>query len=153
MVRRTVCRIVLPFLQTEPEMHRKKPAGWPFWLLLAAWCCVNVPPAATCGALDWMIGAAHFSHQARLKAAVARILSGGEKPAALARAKPAPVRLPPPAALPGPLAKKADLCLAPVGPPPAGLAGGQFLSPVDVRTPDPRQGEPPDEPPRRVRSA
>jgi hypothetical protein len=61
----------------------KRSARWPFWLLVAAWCCANTPQAATFELILWLKGAAYFSHQADLKAEVALILSGAPKAAHL----------------------------------------------------------------------
>jgi hypothetical protein len=58
---------------------QKKPAKWPFWLLVAAWWCANAPQAATYEAILWLKGAVYFSHQAELRADVVAILTGVPK--------------------------------------------------------------------------
>jgi hypothetical protein len=60
-------------------------ASWPFWLLLLAWFCANSPPLATYAVLTWLSEARSFSHQQRIKADVARLLAGEDKPSSLAR--------------------------------------------------------------------
>ena len=67
---------------------------------MAAWFCANSPQAATYEVMIWAKGAQHFSHQERLQAEVAFILSGPKATATEAMAKAGPVRpsLPPMAA-------------------------------------------------------
>ncbi len=64
----------------RPAFKRGDPPGWPFWLLFAAWFCANSPQALTYNVIVWAKGGSHFSHQERLKADVALLLSG-RKPA------------------------------------------------------------------------
>ena len=52
-------------------------AGWAFGLLVAAWVCANSPQAACYTIGDWLMGAGHFSHQARLTEEVTAILKNG----------------------------------------------------------------------------
>jgi hypothetical protein len=66
----------------RPLSRRTKPAGWPIWLLFAAWFCVNSPQSLTYNVIVWTRGAQHFSHQERLKADVASILAGRKMPLA-----------------------------------------------------------------------
>lgn len=67
-------------------------ARWPFWLLLAAWFCANSPQAATYAVLTWFGEARHFTHQQRLTAEVAHVLTGEKAPGLLAVLKDAPTR-------------------------------------------------------------
>ncbi len=60
----------------RPAFKRGESPGWPFWLLLAAWFCANSPQALTYHLIVWAKGGSHFSHQERLKADVAFLLSG-----------------------------------------------------------------------------
>lgn len=57
---------------------RPRPAAprWPFWLLIAAWVCANVPATVMTGSLRWVGGAGHFSHSSQLKQSVAALLAG-----------------------------------------------------------------------------
>ena len=56
----------------------RKPAGarWPFWLLIVAWVCANSPQVAAYALLTWIGEARSFSHQQRLTAEVAHVLTG-----------------------------------------------------------------------------
>jgi len=74
------------------SLRNKRPAGWPFWLLLAAWLCANSPQSATYSLIVWVKGSGHFSHQERLVADVARLLEGEGAPLALKTAGSAPAR-------------------------------------------------------------
>lgn len=58
------------------------PSSWPCWLLLLAWICANSPQTATYVAITWLGEARSFSHQERLAADVARLLTVDELPAA-----------------------------------------------------------------------
>ncbi len=51
---------------------------WPFWLLIAAWICANSPQAATYAVITWIGEARHFTHQQRLTAEVAQVLTGAK---------------------------------------------------------------------------
>jgi hypothetical protein len=79
----------------RPLRHRKKPAGWPFFLLVAAWFCANSPQSVAVNILEWAKGARHFSHQQQLRAEVASLLAGKHKVAVLAAAQ-APSKTPAP---------------------------------------------------------
>jgi len=84
-------------------------ALWPFWLLIAAWFCANVPPTTTLHACAWLKGAGHFSHQQELRLSVAALLSGHapeEDPRFAAVPVPPPDSLPP--ALPAESGMKKD---------------------------------------------
>lgn len=64
-------------------LHRKStPSPWPYWLLLLAWVCANSPQSASYAAIAWLGEARSFSHQQRLSADVARLLTGEELPPA-----------------------------------------------------------------------
>ena len=52
---------------------------WPFWLLLMAWFCANMPQTAVFTALTWLAEVRSFPHQQRLTQDVARLLAG-ERP-------------------------------------------------------------------------
>jgi hypothetical protein len=81
-----------------------------FWLLLAAWFCANTPPVVTFHLMVWTGGARHFSHQGRLKADVALLLSGKKLPAAAQELVSVPTDKPAAPALPaGNVIKKIDL--------------------------------------------
>lgn len=76
-----------PMHRVSPASKRRKPALWPFWVLVLAWFCANTPGRLSYECAVWMAHARHFSHQERLKADVASLL-GGHKAnplAALAR--------------------------------------------------------------------
>lgn len=49
---------------------------WPYWLLIAAWVCANVPATVMTGTFRWAGGAGHFSHSSQLKQSVASLLAG-----------------------------------------------------------------------------
>lgn len=68
--------------------HRRKSAGWPCWILFAAWFCANSPQSLTYNLIVWAGGMQHFSHQERLQADVACLLTGGKVSPALAKAQP-----------------------------------------------------------------
>lgn len=91
---------------------RSTAASWPFWLLIAAWFCANVPSATTLQAVMWLKGARHFSHQGELRREVAALLSGRPQKTHPLLATPAsgPRSLPP--VLPASVeTKKTDLAL------------------------------------------
>jgi hypothetical protein len=130
-------------------MRTKTIAGWPFWLLIAAWVCANTPPALTCDAVAWITDAAHFSHQGRLRADVALILAGRETAPLFAFVRSAPPARPVlPHVPPETLAKKIDLCVPSAGrcAPPAARA--RRYADSGARAPDCGRAEPPHEPPR-----
>jgi hypothetical protein len=62
--------------------RERPPSPWPYWLLLLAWVCANSPQTATYVAITWLGDVRSFSHQERLAADVARLLTGDELPAA-----------------------------------------------------------------------
>jgi hypothetical protein len=49
---------------------------WPFWLLLLAWLCANVPGRVSSHVLTWMIHAGSISHQEQLGAGLTRMAQG-----------------------------------------------------------------------------
>jgi hypothetical protein len=51
-------------------------ANWPFWLLIAAWFCANVPSTAILHTFVWVNGAKHFSHHSELRQNVVSLLTG-----------------------------------------------------------------------------
>jgi hypothetical protein len=61
----------------KPRRPSRSPQ-WPFWLLIAAWVCVNSPQVAVYATLSWLAEARSFTHQQRLVADVAHLLGGGE---------------------------------------------------------------------------
>jgi hypothetical protein len=63
-------------MRTGLLFRSKRTAGWPFWLLLAAWFCTNAPHEFTFELIVWAKGARHFSHADRLEREVALLLSG-----------------------------------------------------------------------------
>lgn len=85
----------------NPRLRSRRPARWPFWLLLAAWVCANAPAIAICALLTWLGEARHFSHQQRLVTDVAFVLTGKEAPglgllaAVKGAARPAPLPVAP----------------------------------------------------------
>src|ERR1022692_529976 len=84
----------------RPSLRKKGPAGWSFWLLLAAWLCANSPQSVAYSLITWAMRSQHFTHQERLKADVARLLTGKGAPPAprLVESVPArPVAAPVPA--------------------------------------------------------
>jgi hypothetical protein len=132
----------------SPLSRNRTPARWPFWLLIAAWACANSPQIAICAVLTWAGEARHFTHQQRLTAEVAHVLSGQSMPSLLATMKEAPSRplapvMPAEAAL-----KKIELALertTEVLPPDSGQKA--HFSRV-TSLPDSRREAPPHEPPR-----
>jgi hypothetical protein len=127
---------------------KSSPAGWPVWLLFAAWLGANSPQELTLNMMTWAGQARHFSHQDRLRSEVAFILAG--KPAAPARlaANPAPARPSAPPVVAEVVLKKIDLYVSVAAEPaPPGAQGlhysdGTGLKPDSVRaeplTPPPR---------------
>jgi hypothetical protein len=108
----------MPRASSAPK--KKTPARWPFWLLVAAWFCANVPQRLTFEWAVWMANGRHFSHQERLRADVVALLGGKKTNPLVALAKSGPVQLP---VTPAPAAdslKKIDLYAAemaePIGP-------------------------------------
>lgn len=76
-----------------PSLRRKSHASpWPLWLLVLAWFCANCPQTLICTAVVWFGEAGSFSHQQRLTAAVAHVLSGEKTPDVFARSAAAPDR-------------------------------------------------------------
>lgn len=61
--------------------------SWPFWLLLVAWMCANVPGRVTSHVLVWMIHAGSISHQEQLGAGLTRIAQGDSPSADVAAAE------------------------------------------------------------------
>ena len=86
-----------------------KSAGWPCWVLFAAWFCANSPQVLTYQVILWAQGAQHFSHQERLQAEVVSILTGKKAPAASAMAKAGSPRSLPPSLPAEAVLKKLDL--------------------------------------------
>jgi len=74
----------------RPFLRQRSPAGWPVWILFAAWLCANSPQDLTFTAIGWVGSARHFSHQERLKSEVASLLSGRKQDPIALSAKPAP---------------------------------------------------------------
>ena len=72
--------------------RNRSTARWPVWLLIAAWGCANSPQAATYAVLTWFGEARHFTHQQRLTAELAHMLTGETAPGLLAALKDAPTR-------------------------------------------------------------
>lgn len=68
----------------SPSLRNRSAAQWPFWLLIVAWVCANSPQIALCALLAWMGEARHFSHQQRLTAEVAHVLTGASSESVLA---------------------------------------------------------------------
>jgi hypothetical protein len=60
----------------SPLSRQHAHARWPFWLLILAWVCANSPQVATYALLTWIGEARSFSHQQRLTAEVAHVLTG-----------------------------------------------------------------------------
>jgi hypothetical protein len=65
---------------------------WPFWALLVAWVCANTPQGAMAVAMVWAGEARAFSHQERLTAGVAELLTGVAMKGVLAKAAELPER-------------------------------------------------------------
>jgi hypothetical protein len=86
----------------------RKPTGWRFCLLIAAWFCANTPQSLVYNLGAWCAGARHFSHQERLKAEAACLL--GAKRADVFRVVAAPAGMPNPPPIPeGAVLKRPDL--------------------------------------------
>jgi hypothetical protein len=95
-----------------PFLRKKKPIRWPFWLLVAAWCCANSPPRTAFEFFVWAGHGLHFSHQEQLKAEVAAMLGARKINPVVATSKAGPANLPA-APLPAEgVLKKIDLCLS-----------------------------------------
>ncbi|HEX2855001.1 MAG TPA: hypothetical protein VHO24_17335 [Opitutaceae bacterium] len=62
---------------TFPSRKRRS-AGWPFWVLIAAWFCANTPQVAVYEFVSWLGSARHFSHQQRLQNDVVSVLTGDD---------------------------------------------------------------------------
>jgi hypothetical protein len=69
--------------------QRRRSAGWPCWILFAAWFCANSPQSLTYNLIVWAGGMQHFSHQERLQTDVACLLTGRKVSPMLAKT-PAP---------------------------------------------------------------
>lgn len=81
--------------------RKRTHAGWPFWLLIVAWVCASSPQAAVSGMIGWVGEARHFSHQGRLQAQLAVLLTGEQTPTAMVAMQdeaPTPFNLPAPVA-------------------------------------------------------
>jgi hypothetical protein len=73
----SIKRLAASIKMSGKRIHQcASPARWPIWLLFAAWFCANSPQSLTYELVVWTRDAQHFSHQERLKAEVAAILSG-----------------------------------------------------------------------------
>ncbi len=133
-----------------PTSRSHKPsARWPFWLLVAAWCCANTPQAATFELILWLKGAAYFSHQADLKVEVALILNGGSKTAHLTASQ--SVRETPPPAVPiakTVTIKRVDPFLLAESLAPAATGGGETIALTNHRVPERQVARPRLRPPR-----
>jgi hypothetical protein len=129
--------------------HRKNTsASWPFWLLLLAWFCANSPPAATYAVLTWLGEAHSFSHQQRLKADVARLLAGEDKPDLLATCQEIPVAPSKPVLPAETTLKKIDLAFEEaVEAAVPSVRANNFVASTD-RWESIRRARPPHEPPR-----
>ena len=97
----------------NPTVRTRRPARWPFWLLLAAWICANTPAIAVCAALTWLGKARHFSHQQQLVTDVAFVLTGNKAPGlgVMAAVKQVALPQPLPPATSGLELKKIDLAV------------------------------------------
>ena len=132
----------------SPRFHFRRPARWPFWLLLAAWFCANSPQAATYALLTWLGEARHFSHQQRLTAEVAAVLTGAEAPIVFAAVTAAPARPFAPLVAADTTLKKIELAVE---------RTAEVLPPAErekvrvaraMALPEPRRVAPPHDPPR-----
>jgi hypothetical protein len=83
--------------------------GWRFCLLIGAWFCANAPQSLVMNLGVWCAGARHFSHQERLKAEVACLLSGNKKADAIRAAVALPAMPNPPPMPEGAVLKRLDL--------------------------------------------
>lgn len=134
----------------NPLSRNRPPARWPFWLLLVAWACANSPQIALYAVLTWAGEARHFTHQQRLTAEVAHVLTGQPTPSLLAAMKEAPPRPFAPVVPAEATLKKIELALertTDVLPPESGQR--TYLSRA-ASLPDSRREAPPHEPPRGV---
>lgn len=96
-------------MSAKRSARRSIPSSWPIWLLFAAWFCANSPQSVTYDLMLWIRDARHFSHQERLKADVAAILSGnGGKVAS--RVVKTPARPPAPPVPAEAMMRKIDWC-------------------------------------------
>ncbi len=132
----------------KPLSRNRTNARWPFWLLLAAWVCANSPQVAVYTAIAWIGEARHFTHQQRLTAEVAHVLTGVKTPSVLAAIRQVPLRPLAPVVPAEATLKKIELAIArtvdllgPVLPEKIGQGKERAM-------PDARTEAPPHEPPR-----
>lgn len=127
--------------------RKNSSAGWPFWLLVAAWFFANTPQVGVYEFVSWMGQARHFSHQQRLQIEVAVFFTGQQESAA-SLAEHAPEKPFLPIVPAEAVLKKIELAVQ---------STSEVLPPVIVAAvyaegmgtvPEPRRDEPPHEPPR-----
>jgi hypothetical protein len=70
--------------------RNRRSAGWPFWVLIAAWFCANTPQVAVYEFVSWAGQARHFSHQQKLQNDVVSALTGDKGPELVAGANKGP---------------------------------------------------------------
>ena len=128
--------------------RKRRSAGWPFWLLIAAWFCANTPQVAVYEAVSWFANARHFTHQQRLHTEVADFLAGRSAPLQLAGTKPAPSKPFLPVVPADAILKKIELAVQFTSEllPPAVRA--VVRADEEPRVPDAFRAQPPHEPPR-----
>ena len=128
--------------------RNSRPVGWPFWLLIAAWFCANIPQIAIVGTVSWFANARHFSHQQRLHAEVASFLSGKKAAPVVAETKSVPAKPFLPAIPIDGLLKKTELAMQSTSEflPPAVQISARLECAIFI--PDSRRASPPHEPPR-----
>lgn len=121
---------------------------WPFWLLMVAWVCANVPQTALFATFAWLADARHFNHQQRVTLEVARLLGGeaGADPIELSSAE--GERTPPPLVTTDGAAKKIVLALEPTSTALASAWVSGSEASGGVGAPEARREPPPVEPPR-----
>lgn len=129
--------------------HTSAVRQWPFWLLIAAWVCANCPQLAVTVTLAWAGEARHFSHQSRLHAEVARLLTHNATPPSSALvAETAPTEPFRPLISAEALLKKPPLAVEPtviwLGP----LSRASRLQTAECDLPEAPRPPPPHEPPR-----
>jgi hypothetical protein len=130
---------------------RKKPARWPFWLLVAAWWCANTPQAATFEVILWLKGAAYYSHQADLHDQVAAMLTGVPRVARAHGHGGQILRETPPPAVPlakNVTIKRVSLCLHEERISSAGQRAGELIRLLHDQVPERRTSPPWLRPPR-----
>jgi hypothetical protein len=130
--------------------RRPQTSRWPFWMLIAAWVCANMPQVALFALLTWVGEARSFTHQERLSLEVACLLTGQCESNTVDSTSKLPEPAPVPVIPIDLLAKKLDLALEQTSEflPLAVRLVAPMIDPFSV--PDSFRPAPPHEPPRLI---